>query len=1083
VPQTIVLERWDNVAAPSISSDWSIDINSVGGNFVTSTNTKRSSPNALKYVAGDGSLQDSLRWLNQDGNNGDAQASALFYFSGLSGAQCTWKIACRWTVKGTYGTYYAAAIEPKTSANGGISLWKMTAGVQSQLGATVGAGAINPNIWYLVQLVCRGTSLSVFVQRQTDYQWLSSGGTWSGTRTAAITSIVTLAIGDNQGWAGIIAYQSAGEINGQFADDFVFESLVDTPLFQTKHRKPAWRRRRRQVMPPRRSARFTFRPLNQNFQFWQSITGGPCGAIPPPTIDQLAEKATFSLQGDGPITYLGSISQSSLVISWQSENLNLLQWPGGRWATILEVTTGNAAYTLTGFTVFRVNACGIVATVGTAAFSQTMNAGSYPVSLTGAMQTSSPLDSFYVELDFFHAIGSGPISFNFHNIIETPLAWNNSLFAAVPQIRGRLIKARSARKTYRRRRKTLDLRTLSTPTFSVFDLSLFKLWKKPRKGFKPRKPRVQTKINALTQNPPGIGTTWDPSQYPKKKNKSRPRRFIRKKPVRLETFIPLPPPFAYAVTKPWKKRRRGFQAQKPRKKTRQTPLIPAPSTTPGGPLNVAMMARKRKKQRPTFRRRKIFRQQVLLVGGLIPAPPFPYATRLTQKSRSRRLRLTAWLRRKRTLRGDAAIFPFPPSVYPEPFLRKRRVRKVSPRAFRRRRLKDWSFWELAPFASFDPSMARRRRRIPSRPRSARRRRPAAALILAPVPMIPWGTSLFRKRKRLFTRPMARRRRKPVNAAFSPPQILDYSLFRRKKRPWRIAARRLRRRNVYSAFYPFQVLDYSLFQRQKRRQAKPYARKKATRAWYRLLPPLPGYPEPFFTIKTVSRRRRVQRPAPRRRRRSFIVPAPFVDVSLFRVLRLKRRRQAPRGFLRRRRGTTPFLPNFFLFAFGLVRTKRRRVVKAPFRRKKPIALQWFAAGLFVTPIWRVKKRRVPRGTFRRRKLSYTAILLPLGGPMDFSMLRKRKVRKGFQARKAKRQYRAFGALFLFPVFTINALFRKKRRRQPPFRKRKQQLAWTPFIRFMGPFGPGVGWIAYHRSVGWTAEMRGLDFKAESRKIGF
>jgi hypothetical protein len=103
----------------------------------------------------------------------------------------------------------------------GLILYKRVSGSNTSLGSVVptGGNVFAINIWYRITLSLIGSAITVTVQRDSDNNYLTSGGTWQSGATAAIS--VTDSAVSAAGYVGTIQYESGTPLRYMRVDDFV----------------------------------------------------------------------------------------------------------------------------------------------------------------------------------------------------------------------------------------------------------------------------------------------------------------------------------------------------------------------------------------------------------------------------------------------------------------------------------------------------------------------------------------------------------------------------------------------------------------------------------------------------------------------------------------------------------------------------------------------------------------------------------------------------------------------------------------------------------------------------------------------
>lgn len=219
----VTQEAFDGVTAPSMPSGWVAD-----NNFVTETTTFNSSPNGVTTTH---ALTTDVAFWNtsDDGNGGNAQASAFFHFTDDIAGGLAGYVFCRMTTPPTSlggsvhlagMTSYAAVIDISGS---GFQLYRIVAGVASTI-SSLRSYIFTPGEEFILYCRCVGSTIILRVQRLSDSKWLDSSSNWQSSLQDAITVTNTAITG--AGKAGIGMFRQTIALDIMFADDFLFESIV-----------------------------------------------------------------------------------------------------------------------------------------------------------------------------------------------------------------------------------------------------------------------------------------------------------------------------------------------------------------------------------------------------------------------------------------------------------------------------------------------------------------------------------------------------------------------------------------------------------------------------------------------------------------------------------------------------------------------------------------------------------------------------------------------------------------------------------------------------------------------------------------
>lgn len=127
--------------------------------------------------------------------------------------------------------FYYAVLQPVGADIPGVSLYERVAGVETQLGSTIGAAEIAMDAWYRLFLLALDSSLRVRVQRVSDSKWLTAAGAWQTNVANCITVAESSLTGSSK--AGLYALHGGSMSNGMYSDNFLFEIEQDFPVLDT----------------------------------------------------------------------------------------------------------------------------------------------------------------------------------------------------------------------------------------------------------------------------------------------------------------------------------------------------------------------------------------------------------------------------------------------------------------------------------------------------------------------------------------------------------------------------------------------------------------------------------------------------------------------------------------------------------------------------------------------------------------------------------------------------------------------------------------------------------------------------------
>lgn len=209
MPTTISSQNFDSVTAPALPP-FSLASSS---NVITSTSNPRSSPNSLTSTANPAAAETWAPGSGPDGNGGNALVSCGFYFA--DAGRIGYLLLRSSTTDISTAVAYGAQIQ-----SSGVILNTFSGGIPTPLNASV--GTLTAGIYYVMTLTANGTAITVSVQRDSDNNYLTSGGAWQAGIANCIS--VTNATVTGQGYAFLAMY--SGTSAKLYADDFLFQSLA-----------------------------------------------------------------------------------------------------------------------------------------------------------------------------------------------------------------------------------------------------------------------------------------------------------------------------------------------------------------------------------------------------------------------------------------------------------------------------------------------------------------------------------------------------------------------------------------------------------------------------------------------------------------------------------------------------------------------------------------------------------------------------------------------------------------------------------------------------------------------------------------
>lgn len=216
---TIHTDNFDGVTAPALPSGWICGA-APGSVYQTETAAFNSAPNGVKnqYLS-----NNTLMYWNtdDDGNGGDAQASAWFRVGAIGASGLEAYVLCRLTtaaINFTGCTGYVASLDFGTGA---VRLARCSGGGLTNL-QTVTVSLSSAPESYLLFCRCVGTNIIARVQRLSDSKWLDSAGVWQ-TGAHDCINLVNAAV-SGAGKSGVALFlDDAG--SSLVLDDFVFETV------------------------------------------------------------------------------------------------------------------------------------------------------------------------------------------------------------------------------------------------------------------------------------------------------------------------------------------------------------------------------------------------------------------------------------------------------------------------------------------------------------------------------------------------------------------------------------------------------------------------------------------------------------------------------------------------------------------------------------------------------------------------------------------------------------------------------------------------------------------------------------------
>lgn len=216
-------ENFDGVTAPAIPAGWT-----VAAGYQTETTAFASSPNGLANTNANTNI---AYWnTNDDGNGGDAQASAAFLCTGFSGTGVACYVFCRMATASTLQsgiTSYVSQLHFSGGA-GQVFLRRLNGGVATSMGTIAGI-TVSTSDTYRVYCITVGTSIILRVQRASDGKWLDNTGAWQTGQQDAI-SVTSSGAGSisGAGKAGVAMFRNNIVTDFVYSDDFLFENTIVT---------------------------------------------------------------------------------------------------------------------------------------------------------------------------------------------------------------------------------------------------------------------------------------------------------------------------------------------------------------------------------------------------------------------------------------------------------------------------------------------------------------------------------------------------------------------------------------------------------------------------------------------------------------------------------------------------------------------------------------------------------------------------------------------------------------------------------------------------------------------------------------
>ena len=222
----IATQNWDGVTAPAIPAGWNVDSNytttaSPGGGIVPV-----SSPNVLALAATSGAVDRYATYATTDGVGGNVVVAAYFNVTNIA----THEVAGV-TARGSASTLNSSGTSQYRGfldyQAGEVNIDKFVGGSQTNL-ANLTASIISAATWYLVELTCLGSVLTLAIQRQSDGDWMNSAGNWVGSPANALTVSDSSITGS--GYSGIHAQQGTSGGGGDWYSDNWSLSLASAPV-------------------------------------------------------------------------------------------------------------------------------------------------------------------------------------------------------------------------------------------------------------------------------------------------------------------------------------------------------------------------------------------------------------------------------------------------------------------------------------------------------------------------------------------------------------------------------------------------------------------------------------------------------------------------------------------------------------------------------------------------------------------------------------------------------------------------------------------------------------------------------------
>lgn len=871
-------QSWDLVTPPNTPGGWVVD-----SDLATATDAFLSSPNSLKLVPGP--FPAAARWDTQDGNAGNVRVKSAFRFDVAGGTpKQTWTLRARGDVGFLNG--YAVDVEPTGSANDGVQLYKVVAGITTNLGARVGTGQIAAQAWYIFELICQGTALSVFCQRVSDNKWLSSAGTWGTTRVALISQTDGDITG--QGYAGLAAF--AGSSAAQWADDFELDALVPEQLKRPRKRSalsPPGRRPRRQpktalfvsvspvfAQPVLAAGRLRPRPGRRvRVSFWRRA---PTKRAAP------GLQAAPALVAGPPSTFSAADFTDFVFVRPRKRQRRVPDY-----ARRLSKKVPRAARTVVAIGVFL--AIPLPAVFARATLARKPRHERRPSAVFrrynkpkrfGALLPIPVPPALPVSIWRKPKHERRPLPFK---RFAKPKRYQRLLTLPAPAVFQPTVwrRPRHERRPYpifRRQGKARRLQAFLTIPVQASFPGARRLPKHERRPLPFRRQGKARRLQAILALP--VQGPFPGMRRPQK-HERRPYPAFRRqgKARRLQAFLTIPPgqPF------PWTRRRRRLVARVLRRRR------PAPAQILPMPIGVLLefgidfvvgLPKRRGRYAIRYRRRRP------ASVAWIPALPL-WAVGMVRRPRRKAVAVARAVRRKR---APATSWLAPVPVFPVVVLRRLRRKITAPRKLRRR--PSATAW-LAPVPLFSAALLRGRKRKVNLTKLRRRRKDNSPLILAPTL---WLVALRAKRRRPVA-PARRRRRLNLGALLSLVPLFSAALWRRPKRRLGTAARRpgRSRRLASPSWMALTFLwTVALLARKRRRAAAPRKpRRRLPATWANVLLALPLLALFLRRLKFAQRRlplrvAKVRKVRPERPALPLFAPSPPLPVALHR----RRRRRWP-----------------------------------------------------------------------------------------------------------------------------------------------------------------------------------------------